>query len=178
MNSINETIEKHGNMYKVYSKKKVNGKRKLLGTHRTRAKAVDQLQAIEASKSEAANEAKKEMNKFSDFANAREAGAEKIVNTAKSKGGFAMLTWHHFKVKLPYYKRAAAGKFDLDDAKKEFKKTYEKISTSMSQIDFQTEMGRLEVLGELIIKEESLPKKMNESQVLSYSQFINKKKNN
>ena len=178
MNSINETIEKRGNVYKVYSKKKVNGKRKLLGTHPTREKAVDQLQAIEASKSEAANEAKKTLDKFSEFADTREAGAEKIVDNAKKKGGLAMLTWHHFNVKLPYYKRAAAGKFDLAEAKKEFKKTYDKISTSMSQIDFQTEMGRLEVLGELIIKEESLPKKMNESQVLSYSQFINKKKNN
>ncbi len=136
MNSINETIEKHG------------------------------------------NKAKQIMDKFSEFADTREAGAEKIVDNAKRKGGLAMLTWHHFNVKLPYYKRAAAGKFDLVEAKKEFKKTYDKISTSMSQIDFQTEMGRLEVLGELIIKEESLPKKMNESQVLSYSQFINKKKNN
>lgn len=50
MDSINETIEKHGNVWKVFSKKKVKGKRKLLGTHPTREKAVDQLQAIEASK--------------------------------------------------------------------------------------------------------------------------------
>jgi len=41
----------------------------------------------------------------------------------------------------------------------------------------QTEMGRLEVLGELIIKEEGKPKKMNESKVLSYAQFINEKRN-
>jgi hypothetical protein len=68
MNSINETIEKHGSVWKVYSKKKVNGKRKLLGTHPTREKAVDQLQAIEASKNEShllsftqfVNESKKE----------------------------------------------------------------------------------------------------------------------
>jgi len=52
MDSINETIEKSGNVWKVYSKKKVNGKRKLLGTHPTREKAVDQLQAIEISKNE------------------------------------------------------------------------------------------------------------------------------
>jgi len=128
MNSINETIEKHGKVYKVYSKKKVRGKRKLLGTHPSRSKAVKQLQAIEASKDEAANESKKAKDSFSEFANAREAGAEKIVNTAKEKGGFALLTWHHFKVKLPYYKKAAAGKFDLAEAKKEFKRTYDKIS--------------------------------------------------
>ena len=65
-----------------------------------------------------------------------------------------MLTWHHYKVKLPYYKRAAAGKMNLDDAKKEFDATYKKISTSMSQIEFQREVGRLEVLGELIIRDQ------------------------
>ncbi|CAB4158375.1 hypothetical protein UFOVP699_6 [uncultured Caudovirales phage] len=58
MDSINETIEKHGNVYKVYSKKKVNSKRKLLGTHPSRKKAVDQLQAIEAAKAGATNESK------------------------------------------------------------------------------------------------------------------------
>ena len=91
---------------------------------------------------------------FEKFADTREAGAEKIVNNAKKKGGLALLTWHHFKVKLPYYKRAAAGKFDLDAAKKEYDATYKKISTSMTQIEFQREVGRLEVLGELIIREQ------------------------
>jgi hypothetical protein len=91
---------------------------------------------------------------FETFADTREAGAEKIVDNAKKKGGLALLTWHHFKVKLPYYKRAAEGKFDLDKAKKEYEATYKKISTSMTQIEFQREVGRLEVLGELIIREE------------------------
>jgi hypothetical protein len=50
MNNVNETIEKDGDSWKVYSKKKINGKRKLLGTHTSRKKAVDQLQAIEISK--------------------------------------------------------------------------------------------------------------------------------
>jgi hypothetical protein len=86
------------------------------------------------------------------FADTREAGAEKIAENAKKKGGLALLTWHHFKVKLPYYKRAAAGKFDVEAAKKEFEATYKKISTSMTQIEFQREVGRLEVLGELIIR--------------------------
>jgi len=86
------------------------------------------------------------------FADTREAGAEKIADNAKKKGGLALLTWHHFKVKLPYYKRAAAGKFDLAEAQKEFDATYKKISSSMSQIEFQREVGRLEVLGELIIR--------------------------
>lgn len=91
---------------------------------------------------------------FESFADTREAGAEKIANTAHKKGGLALLTWHHFKVKLPYYKKAAAGKFDLEKAKREYEETYKKISTSMSQIEFQREVGRLEVLGELIIREQ------------------------
>jgi hypothetical protein len=65
MDFINETIEKHGNVWKVYSKKKVNGKRKLLGTHPTREKAVNQLQAIEISKNEST------VLTFSQFVNER-----------------------------------------------------------------------------------------------------------
>lgn len=99
-------------------------------------------------------ESKDKPETFETFADTREAGAEKIANTAHKKGGLALLTWHHFKVKLPYYKKAAAGKFDLEKAKREYEETYKKISTSMSQIEFQREVGRLEVLGELIIREE------------------------
>jgi hypothetical protein len=89
---------------------------------------------------------------FKDFANTREGSAEKIANTAKEKGGYSLLTWHHFKVKLPYYKKVSEGKFDINETKKEFKETYEKINFDMSQTEFQREVGRLEVLGELIIK--------------------------
>jgi hypothetical protein len=87
-----------------------------------------------------------------DFAKTRGDGATKISNTAREKGGLALLTWHHFKVKLPYYKKATEGNFDIDSAKKEFDETYKKISLDMSQIEFQREVGRLEVLGELLIK--------------------------
>lgn len=89
---------------------------------------------------------------FDEFASKRMGGAEKIANTAKEKGGPSMLTYHHFAVKLPYYKKASQGKFDLEEAKKEFEKTLKKISMNMEQTEFQKEMGRLEVLGELIIK--------------------------
>jgi hypothetical protein len=97
----------------------------------------------------------KRIEKFGDFekfADAREAGAEKIATKAHEQGGTALLTWHHFKVKLPYYKKATEGKLDLEAAKKEFEETYKKISSDMDQIEFQREVGRLEVLGELIIK--------------------------
>lgn len=90
--------------------------------------------------------------KFNEFAETRGAGTGKIANSAKEKGGASMLTFHHFNVKLPYYKKAAEGKFDLEQAKKEFEETYKKISPTMDMTSFQKEMGRLEVLGELIIK--------------------------
>jgi hypothetical protein len=90
---------------------------------------------------------------FETFAQIRGKGAAKIASTAEEKGGLALLTWHHFKVKAPYYKKATGGKFDKEAAKKEFEETYKKISLDMTQIEFQREVGRLEVLGELLIRE-------------------------
>ena len=91
-------------------------------------------------------------SELEEFAATRYKGAEKISDNAKEKGGLALLTWNHFKVKLPYYKKAAEGKLDLDKAKKDFNQTLKSISLDMSQTEFQTEVGRLEVLGELLIK--------------------------
>ena len=65
----------------------------------------------------------------------------------------ALLTWHHFKVKAPYYKKATEGKFDKETATKEFEQTLNKITLNMTPIEFQREVGRLEVLGELLIRE-------------------------
>ncbi len=94
-------------------------------------------------------------NQFEDFSQTRMGGAKKIADSAHKKGGLALLTWHHFKVKLPYYKKASEGKLDLEKAKKEYEETYKKISLNMSQIEFQREVGRLEVLGELLIKDKN-----------------------
>ena len=93
-----------------------------------------------------------------DFAKNRLAGAEKIIKNAKEKGGDAMLTYNHFNVKPAYYKKAINGKFDIEKAIKEYDETYKKISLDMSQTQFQKEVGRLEVLGELIIKNKKGPK--------------------
>jgi len=98
------------------------------------------------------NEVKKVKETFEEFAGIRGKGAAKIADTAEKKGGLALLTWHHFKVKAPYYKKANEGKLDLKEAEKEFKETYKKISLDMTQIEFQREVGRLEVLGELLIR--------------------------
>ena len=51
-------------------------------------------------------EAKKVKETLEDFATTRAAGAAKIADTAKEKGGLAMLTYNHFYVKAPYYKKA------------------------------------------------------------------------
>ena len=89
---------------------------------------------------------------FESFSSTRLKGAEKIANTTHEAGGLSLLTYRHYKVKLPYYKKAAAGKLDKVASKKEFDKTLKSISLNMSQNEFQTEMGRLEVLGELLIE--------------------------
>ena len=98
------------------------------------------------------NEELVENTDFLDFAGTRLKGAEKITNTTQEAGGLSLLTYKHYKVKLPYYKKASAGKLDKEAAKKEFDRTLKSISLSMSQNEFQTEMGRLEVLGELLIQ--------------------------
>ena len=97
----------------------------------------------------------KEMEEFAD---GRGKGAEKITDNAKEKGGNSMLTYHHFKVKLPYYEKAAEGKFDKEKAVKEYKKHLEELYNStnkemgLTPVKFQELMGRIEVLGELIIE--------------------------
>ena len=97
----------------------------------------------------------KEMEEFAD---GRGKGAEKITDNAKEKGGNSMLTYHHFKVKLPYYEKATEGKFDKEKSSKEYKKHLEDLYKSTNQqmditpVKFQELMGRIEVLGELIIE--------------------------
>ena len=90
---------------------------------------------------------------FEEFAKKRGEGAAKIASNAEKKGGLALLTWHHFKVKTPYYKKATEGKFNKETATKEFEQTLKKISLNMTPFEFQREVGRLEVLGELLIRD-------------------------
>ena len=99
------------------------------------------------------NEAKKLKETFEEFANIRGKGAAKIAENAEKKGGLSLLTWHHFKVKAPYYKKAEEGKFDKEAAIKELDTTLKSSSLNMTPIEFQREVGRLEVLGELLIRD-------------------------
>lgn len=103
------------------------------------------------------NEVVNDKESFTEFSEKRLKGATKIANSAKEKGGPSMLTYHHFVVKLPYYKKAAEGKFDLEKAEKEYKELLNKLSKAgedveLGMTEFQKLVGKLEVLGELIIK--------------------------
>ena len=99
---------------------------------------------------------------LAEFAGKRGNGAEKIADTAKKKGGPSLLTYHHFKVKLPYYKKVEDGSFDYAEMKKEYVKTCSELHShmknieDMDQIKFQEIVGRLEVMGELLIKHKDL----------------------
>ena len=96
-----------------------------------------------------------ESKSFDEFADKRLKGATKIADSAKEKGGPSMLTYHHFVVKLPYYEDAAEGKFNFAASVKEFDhcvNTLAEKMDNMEQVEFQKLMGRIEVLGELIIK--------------------------
>jgi hypothetical protein len=101
----------------------------------------------------------KEVKNFEEFAETREKGASTIVDNAKEKGGLAMLTWHHFKVKLPYYEKAAEGSLDMDKAQTEYIDLLEQLykltnkKMNIEQIAFQELVGKIEVLGELLIKQ-------------------------
>ena len=98
------------------------------------------------------NEAELKGLTFTDFAKARLAGATKISDEAKKKGGPAMLTHQHFVVKLPHYKKAAKGKFNPEKAETELDKQIAKLNISLNQTQFQKTMGIIEVLGELLIR--------------------------
>ena len=103
-------------------------------------------------------ESKEFKGTFEEFAQTRHDGAAKIAETAKEKGGAAMLTYHHFIVKLPYYKKAATGKFDPQKFSADLSSQMDKLNSGMSanismkQVEFQRVMGIIEVLGELLIK--------------------------
>ena len=99
----------------------------------------------------------KDTKSFKEFAQTRHDGAEKIADNAKEKGGPSMLTYNHFIVKLPYYEKANEGKFDIEEGLKEYNKLVDELKKAAKNVnhtmtDFQKLVGKIEVLGELIIK--------------------------
>lgn len=102
----------------------------------------------------------KQDERYTEFLKARQAGAKKIQHSAEAKGGPATLTAQHFKAKATPYKIALE---HVDDKDRE--KVYAKHATEclrklqgwkkMTQKEFQTIMGELEVWGEVYIKSAS-----------------------
>jgi hypothetical protein len=102
---------------------------------------------------------KKEEKDDKAFAKTRLSGAEKIAENAKEKGGDAMLTYYHFNVKLPYYEKAGKGEFNAEKAREEYLTLLDQLAKStgekgmnLSQNEFQKLVGKIEVLGELLIE--------------------------
>jgi hypothetical protein len=105
------------------------------------------------------NEASDTKNEsFEVFADNRLSGASKIADNAKEKGGDAMLTYHHFNVKLPIYQKSAKGKFSPEQGIKTLNSLIDELNRSVgksvkiSQVEFQKLVGLIEVWGELLIK--------------------------
>ena len=97
--------------------------------------------------------------KFEEFAEHRLEGATTISNNAEEKGGDALLTHHHFVVKLPFYEEATNGKFDTKRAQAHYEDLIDELidrGLDFEQIEFQEIMGKIEVLGELLIKSKGL----------------------
>ena len=121
-------------------------------------KLVDLLKEAEE-KVKATPGQKKEEKDDKAFAKTRLGGAEKIAENAKEKGGDSMLTYYHFNVKLPYYEKASKGEFNPEKAREEYISLLDQLAKStgekgmnISQNEFQKLVGKIEVLGELLIE--------------------------
>lgn len=96
-------------------------------------------------------------DKFEEFLETRKKGAAKIQKSAQERGGAAILTSQHFKAKEIPYKKAI--EHVSDETREEYyteeaEKCLSKLKSwkSMSQKEFQTVMGELEVWGEVYLK--------------------------
>lgn len=105
---------------------------------------------------------------WEEFAEKRAMGAQKIADNAKEHGGLAMLTYNHFIVKLPYYKKAAESKMSYEDICKEYDKFVKELTNGgFTQTEFQKLVGKIEVLGELKLEYEKLFPKSESVQKLN-----------
>ena len=89
--------------------------------------------------------------KFEEFSEHRLDGATTITNNAEEKGGDALLTYHHFKVKLPFYEEAVNGNFNPIKSQSQFDNLMNELigktsnGIDLSQIEFQELVGKIEV---------------------------------
>jgi len=99
---------------------------------------------------------------FERFLNKRLAGAEKLAESTKAKGGYSTLTAIHYAAKAKPYaeciKLNSQHKEDQEKVNELYKQkaedVYNKLSDldSLSQKEFQALMGELEVYGEVYIR--------------------------
>lgn len=101
----------------------------------------------------------KKDNDMVKFAKQRYNGAKKIIANSIKKGGTANLTKEHFKVKLPYYNEMIKGNAKAKDMKNEYKRFCNELHSHINKIEkmdmkkFQELVGKIEVLGELLIQD-------------------------
>lgn len=131
---------------------------KQIGTKNKDGKIVPNCVKESTSISSGYNSEISEDETLKEFSENRLAGAAKISKAAKEKGGDALLTYHHFHVKLPYYQKSVDGELDMAALKEEYDDLltdlYEATRNSMqiTQVEFQELVGKIEVLGELLIE--------------------------
>ena len=99
---------------------------------------------------------------FEKFLDKRLAGAEKLAESTKAKGGYSTLTAIHYAAKAkPYAECIKLNSKHKEDHKKvnelykqKAEDVYSKLSDldSLSQKEFQALMGELEVYGEVYIR--------------------------
>jgi hypothetical protein len=94
---------------------------------------------------------------FSEFLTKRKAGAKKLEAQTRAKGGYSLLTAIHYQAKEKPYAESLKLKDDKNKEmifKKKAKDVYDKLKDldSLSQKQFQSLMGELEVWGEVYIR--------------------------
>lgn len=95
--------------------------------------------------------------KFDEFLHKRKSGASKIEAQTKAKGGYSLLTAIHYAAKQKPYADALKWKNKAGKEKHfktKAKEIYSKLSDldSLTQREFQSLMGELEVYGEVYIR--------------------------
>lgn len=92
------------------------------------------------------------------FANKRKCQAIVSCNNCKEKESSQLLTKKHFEVKLSIYDKASKN-FDKNEMINQYNNLLMELSSKkieeIDPMDFQTITGKLEAIGELIIKEKS-----------------------
>jgi len=97
-------------------------------------------------------------DKLLDFLRARRESAAEAARKAKEKGGYAMLSYYHFKAKDEPYKNALSvlKNEGMGELNKSLKEEYRKYTNDLkvketTQKEFQDIVGKIEVIGEIII---------------------------